>query len=164
MKNYQSYSLLILVMFLIGCQSSDKLSTTTRVAPSLSITSIENPQTPTYTLPVIVTPTVSAQLLPENVLKYDCLEIITNIPRDTNLTGKLILDGVQPYFYNFEDRALQAIPDNRGDFAVSPDGKWLAYYEISSDSTIPKWLTVENAEGQKKRVPMQEDWFWGAGL
>lgn len=162
MNIFRLYSLLIVVMFLVSCQSPNQMSTT-EVAPSPSVNPIGE-QYPTSTIPVIVTPTVSIQLPPENVLEYECLDITTNIPEDAILTGKLMLSGKQPYYYDFGDRRLHAIPDNRGDFAVSPDGKWLAYYEISNDSPTGMWLTVENAEGQKKRLPLQKEWFWGAGL
>ena len=162
MNLYRTFALTLVVIILASCQKSTILKPTVSEQPPPLPSKIQEVlQTTTFTPPATFMPTVSLQLLPKNILQYKCVDIAPNPPRTANLSGQLVLWGPQSFFFDFENRTFRVIPNKRGDFTVSPDGTWLAYYEVSASSPTGMWLTIENAEGQQKRVPMQPDWDWG---
>ena len=151
-------------MFLVGCQSIGISKSAPLVQTSTITISPKSFQTQTFTSLSDITPTDSIQPADKDFLKYECLNLAPNIPSSANLTGRLVLQNNQLDYFDFEKRSFQIISGSRGDLSVSPDGEWLAYYVISKDSPTGLWLTVENASGQQKRIPLQQDWYRGMGI
>lgn len=107
------------------------------------------------------TSTIATRVLTNEMLSYQSVDVLSELPTDIDFDGRLILDGHQPVFFDFDNRTFSTIPDGRGDFSVSPNGNWVSYYEVSENSPTGVWLVVGSVDGQQYRLPMQEDWDWG---
>lgn len=93
----------------------------------------------------------------ESILKYQPLPVSPNAPADAMLSGTLILSGQHPYRLNLEHRAQDEMSNDVRFLGVSPNRKWLAYYQQIDAGT--SWLVVETANGQQiAKLPMNEDW------
>jgi len=146
------FTFLALLLLLAACQPATEAPAATSTALPETPTPTESPtRTPRPTL--TASPTVSA-----DILQYRCLEILDEPPEDAQPSGRLILEGMQTYSYDFSEDTLETLPENGYMFSVSPNRSWLAYEEIAADSPTGLWLTVENTQGQRTRIPQHEKW------
>lgn len=144
-----------LLLLLVSCQLLDD-SPTTVVIPSLH-------DTPTIAHASTYMPQSSATAIhtvPMEILRYQNLNFETELPAHAGPTGYLLLEkGTRSYFYDFDQRTLQSLPENQNHFCASPDGAWFTHVEISEgDSITEKWLVVENGDGEQGRIAIQSTW------
>jgi len=163
------------ILFLVGallasCLRASPTASVTPAAPT-SPSTILSPtatastirySTPTRS-PSPVKPTTTSTLVvpPETVLKYQRLDIASDLPPDAIPAGILILFGKQSHRLNFDQRVQQEISSETSCFSTSPDGRWLAYCQFSDNPAADELLIVESADGQQqKNLPIGQDWYW----
>jgi hypothetical protein len=165
MKTRHCIGIIMIFGSLVSCTSLRPPEQVTSTTSATSITSNIASFTSTMTPTLRPTPTPTTDLSVDSQINARCLNIEPQMAENVKLSGRIIFTGPKPYIYNLADGTIQTFSGKKGDFSVSPDGRWLAYYEIAADSPTGKWLTVENATGsQKKKIPLQPDWFWGVGV
>lgn len=102
---------------------------------------------------------------PEKILIYQPLEILSNPPANANLPGTLVVmgrGGDPSYIINFVSDTTDQIPEDQFCSSTSPDGKWMAYCQRSTEPSVAEWLVIKDAYGQEvNRLPIEPDWFYG---
>ena len=149
-------------------QSSQQLIPSSTTQPTFAVAS-PAPTTPAAT--ASRTPTIPPEMLQDN-----CLEILDRLPPGAPVTGTLVLSGhfiwqidnppenleADSYFLNLStgERIVFSPKDDQSPivrFAVSPDGKWLAYDDIRGNNDI----VVATADGQEfTRIPWGDRWWY----
>lgn len=172
LRNHRfTFLLLAAIVLLGGCLSpttapTPPIESATPTAPMATPTSIPTELQPTFT-PTPPTPTLTSSpvgpaatstvaLPPENILRYQPLEITPDLPSDVKPTGALLVWGKPPQLLHFDPQGVEDLPAiDTYCLSTSPDGNWLAYSRFSDDSPTGQWLIVESADRQQmKRVPM----------
>ncbi|MBN2148097.1 MAG: hypothetical protein JW726_11950 [Anaerolineales bacterium] len=94
----------------------------------------------------------------ENILVYRPLEIASTLAPDVKPAGALLVETDTLNLLHF-DPQVTVEPFELGsgsDLSASPDGKWLAYVQLSDSSPTGQWLIVESADRQQQyRIPIQ---------
>ena len=99
-------------------------------------------------------------LPPEDILKFQLFVINSELSSDVRPFGALVIGSEPLQLLRFEPdvhlETIAGIDPNTSCLATSPDGKWLACSQVSSDSeTAGQWLIVESADWQQQiRIPM----------
>jgi Tol biopolymer transport system component len=94
---------------------------------------------------------------PQVYLRDKCLTILPDLPNESNLTGLLVLDGARgsdvDYLFDMATRDRFPIPITEQvkslDFAVSPDGDWLAYSGAATTSSTEYSLVIRTADNMQ---------------
>lgn len=93
-------------------------------------------------------------LPPANILRFQKFKLSDSAILDmTKASGKLVVLGEQIKTLHFVPKiyleTIQNIPPEFGCLSTSPDGRWLAYCQLSSDSPTGQWLIVQSPNGQE---------------
>ena len=149
------------ILLLGGCTPSTITPTSliepTTTAKATSTAVLPEPQatlTPTQYAPTASPSSVKARatdtpaLPPENILIYQPLEIAPALPPDVKPAGALLISPRPLHLLRFDPNVTVEPFElgNGSDLSVSPDGKWLAYVQLSDSSTTGQWLIVESAD------------------
>jgi hypothetical protein len=108
-------------------------------------------------------PTVE-NLPPETILQFQPFEITSGASLNENPMGVLVLCGdftIQLLHFAPEVK-LETILESSDDVycqTTSPDRKWIAYEQDSDESPTGRWLIVQSADGQQKKLPSDEHWI-----
>ncbi len=108
-------------------------------------------------VPTSYSPATSTPLLPENILTYQCLEVMLSLPLETRPQGILIIDEQQPYLLSIKTGEKTALNSSKFQFHVSPNGNWFASRYM--DDNNKSWLSIETVGGVQQIVPWNDDWF-----
>ena len=175
MLRHPKFILIILaaVVLLEGCSSptivpAPPIESTTPTALVATPTSIPTKPAPTLTpLPAGPATTSTVVLPPENILKYQPLEISSNLPADVKPAGALLVGrGEQLQLLHFDPQVRLenfSVIDTSACLSTSPDGKWLAYCPGSDDFPTGQWLIVESVDRQQqKKVAVDVLFFYGS--
>lgn len=148
----------LLILFLTAIQLTACSSSNATLVPTKHL-----PATPAITMTIpsnlkaISTASPTAEI-------NQCWKKLPDIPSGVTLPGKLVLS-VYSYsqvsfgmsildFTQNRQREISHVFENE---SVSPDGKWLAYFQLGQ---IDNTLIVESSDGQvKARIPVGEDWL-----
>ena len=152
-------SVLLLITLTSSCASATANSTqpvTTSVVASVTSPVVSN--TPTLIpSPTIETVSVPTNQLPIDVsLEKECIPIEDKMPDDLVLSGVWVRGAGKPYLENMDEHTKYEIPLKGGsivstysaDFAISPDGKRLAYI----DSYLDIDLYLDPTFGFQRRI------------
>jgi formylglycine-generating enzyme required for sulfatase activity len=175
----QKLTIIFLIFLLAGC-STPVPTPVSPVTPTVTAEMLPTQtSTPTATVQPANTPVPTATVsststTPSEMLQENCLEILDQLPPDAPVTGTLVLSG----YFNWYDDLRENIEEdsyfldlNTGKktvfspkdshspimkFAVSPDGKWLAYDGVDSNGIV-----VTSADSRMlTRIPWKENWWW----
>jgi hypothetical protein len=127
--------------------------------------------------PTAEQPTSASQTQPvELSLEAGCIPIENEIPADLSFSGSWIRNERTPYLEYLNEGSTYTVPlegkglfsTDKGDFAISPDGKYLAYIDIYMNATRhgadKRILRVIKSSGHV--LPMDYwtiDWQWIIG-
>ncbi len=119
--------------------------------------------TPTWPAPTITSSPVgpaatsTVALPPESTLRYQPLEVTSNLSSDVKPAGDLLVWEEQPHLLRFNPQLqLEDLPGiDIACLSTSPNGQWIAYCVLSEDSPTGQWLIVESADRQQHyQVPI----------
>jgi hypothetical protein len=155
MKPIKLFPIIILILTL-GCQPASATNTNT--------VSTQTPQsftfTPYNTSTKIQTPTAT----PNPLFHSQCPEIVTEIPQDLELEGKIVLEGNPDnwglFFFDPTNNNLTKIPNYNTWYysATSPNGKHIAY-QLYGDNN-KRYLAIADASNNiLKKIPWQDSWY-----
>jgi len=160
------YSLLIFVLLFSGC------SRTTALPKSTATVSVPTPTGPTLddsTSTPLALPTTQAQST--LVIEGECIQIEENLPDDLVLSGVWVRNEATPYLENLDRHVDYIVPleggelfsMRKGDMAISPDGKYLAYIDAYIDparnGTEKRILRIIKSSGRSLQMGFwTEDW------
>jgi WD40 repeat protein len=92
-------------------------------------------------------------------LNITCLQVVDDYPVGVVFGGTLVLGGYQDdpaFLWNLETGEKIDLPDNAfHDFAVSPDGKHLAFTVLGDPDS---WIRIIKADGQQRSIAQIENW------
>ncbi len=160
-RRYQQAAFLLVTMLLANCSP--------RTIESQQATATEKPAETQVIFNSLPTPTSSQMvdspvpketvLPPENILKFQPFEIISELPSEIKPTGTLVMWQDSLQLLHFEPQVhleiISGIDPDSNCLTTSPDGKWLAHCHFSDESPTGKWLFVESADWQQqKRIPI----------
>ncbi len=161
LKTRHLAAFLLAIMMLVNCSPSSVESQQATATEKLAETQfvLNSPAAP-ISSPSVEPPIAEKTTLPpENILKFQPLEIVSELPPNIQPTDALVIGSEPLKLLHFEPQVhLETIPEVDPDancLATSPDGKWLAYCPVSDDSPTGQWLIVQSADGnQQKKVPL----------
>ncbi len=148
----------ILFFLLTSCKMGNNLLVISTVTPtSQGLSTPTNP--PTFTPTVIVTPTVSPE-----VMRYQCLEIADRPPSNHIEKGVTVFNregNLDAFLWNNDTKDVYRFPREEGDrlwgFDVSPDGKHIVY--MHSNKTKDQ-VVVATADGQTVWSQIADSFLW----
>jgi hypothetical protein len=116
-------------------------------------------------------PPTAAEPITSITISDECIPVEENLPSDLVLSGVWLRNEATPYFENLDDHADYIVPFKGGglfgEFAVSPDGKQMAYidkYYNSNDDIEKRILQVIKSSGHSLQMDYWvEDWQWIIG-
>jgi len=153
-----TFLLLMAIAFLESCSASTGVPTSLFANPTITPTRIPTEQPVTFTPEPSLTASVTPPP-PENILKFQRFQIVSDLPADIKPAGALVFWSEPLQLLHFEPQihmeTIQRINSDGLCFSTSPDGKWLAYCQFSDESPKGQWLFVESADWQQqKRIPI----------
>jgi len=184
-------TILIAIGLLMGCSGSltipmDEITPTAMLLSVPSTTPLPptatdlpiSPHTPTVVPPSLtLPPTVmekTVELL-DTRMQYQCLDVLSEMPKEATVTGTLVLDSLYdpPLLLNIETGEMVIIPEEDTETisfgGVTPDGQWLSYDKITRDGPVPQgqvisWtLHVISAENKQLiSIPWKDEWTGGS--
>jgi WD40 repeat protein len=170
----QLFILVVLMLLVLGCvpRVEKPVQSVTTIVPSATSPVIQDTSTPSELVSNIVTPTTQQT---DQLSLEECIPIEEKMPDDLILSGVWVRGAGKPYLENLEDHTRYEVPlkgggmftSYSGDFAVSPDGKYLAYIDsyFNSEFRIEKRvLRIIKSSGHS--LPMDYwpvDWQWLIG-
>lgn len=142
-------------MILNGCSS---------IAPVTPMAEATRTFTPTI-LPAF-TPTPFPQpSATQEYIKTQFLDLLPNPPADNDLHEGIVFVGPSnTYILDPRKDTRRTLTGNATGGAISPDGKWLAYYLFSVSAKAPSLsLAIESLDGKQKiKLPWDKRWsIWG---
>jgi hypothetical protein len=166
---------MILVSFVLSCVPAVKnpLQPAATIGFSATLPVIQDTSTPLK--PVKSISTRTAPQIVELSLEQDCIPIEENIPEDLTLSGVLVRGQFKPYLENLDEHTKYEVPLKGGsifslyrpDFAISPDGKHLAYIDSYLDDNFhmeKRILRVIKSSGHSLLMDYwPADWQWIIG-
>jgi WD40 repeat protein len=135
------------------------ISPASTIAPST--TTAPTKRSTATPLPPSTTPsdTNTPSIPPEANLNITCLQVVDDYPVGVVFGGTLVLGGYQDdpaFLWNLETGEKIDLPDNAfHDFAVSPDGKHLAFTVLGDPDS---WIRIIKADGQQRSIAQIENW------
>lgn len=135
-------SLILLIILISSCAPTTANSTQpviTSVVPSSTTSIATNTIIPTPT----ILPTHTIETIPSIKIEKSCLTLEDQLPSDLNLKGVWVRQPGNPYLENFKEHSKYGIPlygggllsNYQGNWAVSPNGQWLAYLDTNLDTS-----------------------------
>lgn len=144
------------------------------IPPPATLPVITDTPAPPPTMESISTPTAQATV--EVVLEQECIPVEEKMPDDLSLSGIWVRNRGKPYLEPLEGGTAYGVPlkggglfsTSRGDMAVSPDGRYLAYIDSYLDETGKKTqsrvLRVINSSGRSLSMDYWvTNWQWLIG-
>ncbi|HET9911837.1 MAG TPA: WD40 repeat domain-containing protein [Anaerolineales bacterium] len=142
------------------------------IPPPATLPALTDTPTPPPTMESIATPTTQATV---DLSLEECIPVEEKIPDDLNLSGIWVRNSGRPYLETMDGRTAYGVPlrgggifsTSKGDMAISPDGRYLAYIDSYLDDTgrtKSRILRIINSSGHS--LPMDYwiiDWQWLIG-
>jgi len=176
-----------MLLLIVSCSQAIPLTRKTELAPSISLSqrasftitpSITSSSSPTIT-PILVTPTPvntktpTPSSTPRMQLEINCTKKSSVLPKNAKISGLAVMHswiyaGDPAYIWNIETDNKIKLPQNNNEqflgFAVSTDGKWLAYEKSRKDQSIDtKQLIITGNDGTPIKVTtlLIKDFIYG---
>jgi hypothetical protein len=147
--------------------------TGTTITPSVALPVIEDTFTPLAGVEAISSQ--ATQQAVESIVEQECIPIEEKMPNNLILSGVWVRGAGKPYLENLEEHTRYEVPlkgggiftSYAGDFAVSPDGKHLAYidaYYNSAYKVEKRILRIIKSSGHPLSMDYwPADWQWLIG-
>ena len=144
MKLKRKFSCFLIVVGLItGCELS-KMNPTqpvTIIGPSKTLAVATNSTTTSLNTQTL--PAQTIQTTPTITIEQHCLTLEGQLPSNLQLTGVWLRQPGNPYLENFEEHTKYRVPlygggrfgNYEGNWALSPNGQWLAYLDVDLDTS-----------------------------
>jgi len=155
MKKLKLAHYLFVLTFLVGCQQGSPTTNPT--------TDVKATKVPTVSITFIASTTPRATLSSEQAIKFQCPEIVMEMPKDLN--GKIVIEdhskNNELYFYDLSNNTITSIQDSDwwyNSAATSPNRKIIAYqmYDGTGDK---RYLAFSDADKNILKVfPWQDSW------
>jgi hypothetical protein len=165
------------VMILAGCWPLQVSPTVPRVStmPLLSPVATDVPLPTVMVTPspmpseVVSTPGPTATSTPylpsANILQYQPLKVLTEVPPDSHPVGNLLVTAEQVILLDMADRATQTIGSDLWCLGTSPNRKWFSFCQLADNSTTNGTLIIESSDlRQRKKVAIRPGLMWGQAV